>query len=242
MQQDRVIAYALRQLKDYERNYPAHDLELTAAMFALKLWRHYLYGAQCEVFTDHLSLKYLFTEKELNLRQRRWLEFLTDYDFSIQYHLGKANVVADALSQKQSSAELSFMITRQDRLVEEFHRLEIEVVPTGATAELMTLVVQPILTEQIMLGQQSDPHLQKVLAEIKNGKDGDFSIHTDGSLRFKGRWCVPSDSELRKDILSEALRSLYTVYPGGTKMYRDLKQNIWWPGMKLDVAQHVAQC
>nr|CAD1838550.1 unnamed protein product [Ananas comosus var. bracteatus] len=122
------------------------------------------------------------------------------------------------------------MITSQDRLVEEFRRLEIAVLSTEVTAQLMSLVVQPTLTERITLGQQSDPYLQKVRAEIEQGKDGDFTIHTDGSLRFRGGWCVPSDSELRSDILSEAHRSPYTVHPGGTKMYRDLKQNFWWPG------------
>nr|CAD1839666.1 unnamed protein product [Ananas comosus var. bracteatus] len=100
MQDGKVIAYASRQLKDYERNYPTHDLELAAVNFALKLWCHYLYGERCEVYTDHKSMKYLFTQKELNLRQRRWLELLKDYDLTILYHPGKANVVTDALSQK----------------------------------------------------------------------------------------------------------------------------------------------
>ncbi|KAK9110556.1 hypothetical protein Sjap_018616 [Stephania japonica] len=89
MQEGRVIAYASRQLKVHERNYPTHDLELAAIVFALKIWRHHLYGVRFELFTDHKSLKYLFTQRELNLRQRRWLEFLKDYDFSLEYHPGK---------------------------------------------------------------------------------------------------------------------------------------------------------
>ncbi|WMV57335.1 hypothetical protein MTR67_050720 [Solanum verrucosum] len=93
-----VITYASRQLKVHERNYPTHDLELAAVVFALKIWRHYLYGVKYEVFTDHRSLQHEFTRKDLNLRQRRWIEFLKDYDVTIQYHPGKANVVADALS------------------------------------------------------------------------------------------------------------------------------------------------
>ncbi|GJU73897.1 reverse transcriptase [Tanacetum coccineum] len=96
----KVIAYASRQLKPYEVNYPTHDLELAAVVFALKIWRHYLYGESCDIFTDHKSLKYIFTQRELNMRQRRWLELLKDYDTNIQYHPGKANVVADALSRK----------------------------------------------------------------------------------------------------------------------------------------------
>nr|GEZ61849.1 putative reverse transcriptase domain-containing protein [Tanacetum cinerariifolium] len=102
MQHGKVIAYASRQLKPYEVNYPTHDLELVAVVFALKIWRHYLYGESCDVFTDHKSLKYIFTQRELNMRQRRWLELLKDYDTNIQYHLRKANVVADALSRKSS--------------------------------------------------------------------------------------------------------------------------------------------
>ena len=90
MQNGKVIAYASRQLKEYEKNYPTHDLELAAVIFALKIWRHYLYGEHCKIYTDHKSLKYLFTHKGLNLRQRRWLELLSDYDCAINYHPGKA--------------------------------------------------------------------------------------------------------------------------------------------------------
>ncbi|GJX89296.1 putative nucleotidyltransferase, ribonuclease H [Tanacetum coccineum] len=100
MQHGKVIAYASRQLKPYEVNYPTHDLELAAVVFALKIWRHYLYGESCDIFTDHKSLKYIFTQRELNMRQRRWLELLKDYDTNIQYHPGKANVVADCFGRK----------------------------------------------------------------------------------------------------------------------------------------------
>ncbi|KAK6229056.1 hypothetical protein SCA6_018007 [Theobroma cacao] len=96
---EKVIAYASRQLKKHEANYPTHDLELAVVVFALKIWRHYLYGEHCRIFTDHKSLKYLLTQKELNLRQRRWLELIKDYDLVIDYHPGKASVVADALSR-----------------------------------------------------------------------------------------------------------------------------------------------
>ncbi|GKB01910.1 retrovirus-related pol polyprotein from transposon 17.6 [Tanacetum coccineum] len=99
MQREKVIAYASRQLKTHEENYTTHDLELGAVVFALKIWRHYLYGTKCTVFTDHKSLQHILDQKELNMRQRRWLELLTDYDCEIRYHPGKANVVADALSR-----------------------------------------------------------------------------------------------------------------------------------------------
>jgi ribonuclease HI len=100
MQEGRVIAYASRQLRWHELNYSTHDLELAAVVHALKIWRHYLFGQRCDIYTDHKSLKYIFTQSELNMRQRRWLELVKDYDLEIHYHPGKANVVADDLSRK----------------------------------------------------------------------------------------------------------------------------------------------
>ncbi|GKD71500.1 putative reverse transcriptase domain-containing protein, partial [Tanacetum coccineum] len=101
MQGEKVIAYPSRQLKIHEKNYTTRDLELGAIVFALKMWRHYLYGTKCVVFTDHKSLQHILDQKELNMRQRRWQKLLSDYDCEIRYHLGKANVVADALSRKE---------------------------------------------------------------------------------------------------------------------------------------------
>nr|GEX64284.1 putative reverse transcriptase domain-containing protein [Tanacetum cinerariifolium] len=101
MQKEKVIAYASRQLKPNEENYTTHDLELGAVVFALKIWRHYLYCTKCTVFTDHKSLQHILHQKELNMRQRRWLELLADYDCEIRYHPGKANVVAEALIQNK---------------------------------------------------------------------------------------------------------------------------------------------
>ncbi|GJX59967.1 putative reverse transcriptase domain-containing protein [Tanacetum coccineum] len=101
MQREKVIAYASRQLRTHEENYTTHDLELGAVVFALRLWRHYLYGTKCVVYTDHKSLQYILDQKELNMRQRRWIELLSDYDCEIRYHPGKENVVADALSRKE---------------------------------------------------------------------------------------------------------------------------------------------
>ena len=100
MQSERVVAYSSRRLKNHGQNYPTHDLELAAIVFALKIWRHYLYGEQFEVFSNHKSLKYIFTQRDLNMRQRRWMEYLEDYNFTLHYHPSKANVVADALNWK----------------------------------------------------------------------------------------------------------------------------------------------
>ncbi|GJZ54116.1 putative reverse transcriptase domain-containing protein [Tanacetum coccineum] len=106
MQREKVIAYASRQLKKHEENYMTHDLELGAVIFALRLWIHYLYGTKCVVYIDHKSLQYILNQKELNMRQRRRIELLSDYDCEIRYHPGKANVVADALSRKEREKPL----------------------------------------------------------------------------------------------------------------------------------------
>ncbi|KAL5578044.1 hypothetical protein UlMin_019743 [Ulmus minor] len=173
MQNGRVIAYASRQLKIHEKNYPTHDLELAAVVFALKIWRHYLYGARCQIFTDHKNLKYIFTQKELNMRQRRWLELVKDYDCEILYHPGKANCWKE---------------------------------------------------------------------QVLEGKNVEFSVSTDGILHYRGRLCIPDDAELKEKLLSEAHATPYSVHPGATKMYQDLKGRFWWSGMKKEVAEYVAKC
>ena len=117
MQSGRVVAYGSRQLKNHEQNYPTHDMELATVVFALNIWRHYLYGEQFEVHLDHKSLKYIFTQQDLNMRQRRWMEFLEDYDFTLHYHPGKVNVVAEALSQKSWGA-LASIASREGRMLE----------------------------------------------------------------------------------------------------------------------------
>ena len=103
MQNGKVIVYGSRQLKEHEKNYATHNLELAAVVFALKMWRHYLYGENFEVHSDHRSLQYLFSHNELNMKQRRWMKYIKDYDFPIKYHPGKVNVVVDALSRKSGS-------------------------------------------------------------------------------------------------------------------------------------------
>ena len=104
MQSRREVAYSSYQLKNHEQNYPTHDMELAAIVFVVKIWRHYLYGEQFEVYSDHKSMRYIFTQRDLNMRQRRWIEFLEDYDFTLHYHPGKANVVVNALNRKSRGA------------------------------------------------------------------------------------------------------------------------------------------
>jgi hypothetical protein len=129
------VAYASRQLKKHEENYPTQDLELAAVVHALKIWRHYLTGNKCELFSNHKSLKYFFTQIELNMRQRRWLEMIKDYDVEINYHPGKANVVADALSRKTYCNNL-MVREEQPALHEELEKLRIEIVDHGQVNEL----------------------------------------------------------------------------------------------------------
>ena len=125
MQSGRVIAYGSQQLKNHERNYPTHDMELVAVVFALKIWHHYLYGELFEVFSYHKSLKYIFTQRDLNMRQRRWMEFLEDYDFTLHYHPGKANVVADALSRK-SRGVLASVASREWQILKTVGQFELQ--------------------------------------------------------------------------------------------------------------------
>nr|GEU76074.1 putative reverse transcriptase domain-containing protein [Tanacetum cinerariifolium] len=147
MQRGKVIAYASRQIKIHEKNYTTHDLEFRAVVFSLKTWRHYLYGTKSVIYTNHKSLQHIFNQKEFNMRQRRWIELFTNYEYEIRYHPGKANVVADAL--------------------------------------------------------------------------------------VRG---------VRTIIMDEAHKTKYFVHPGADKMYHDLGDMYWWPGMKRDIATYVSKC
>ncbi|GJS69956.1 putative reverse transcriptase domain-containing protein [Tanacetum coccineum] len=190
MQREKVISYASRQLKIHEKNYTTHDLELGAVVFALKIWRHYLYGTKCTVFTDHKSLQHILDQKELNMRQRRWLELLSDYDCDIRYHPGKANVVADALSRKEREP------------------------PLRVRALVMTISLD--LPKQILNAQTEARKPENIKSEdvggmlIENAKfpeairEQKLEPRADGTLCLNGRSWLPCYGDLRTVIMHDA--------------------------------------
>jgi hypothetical protein len=228
MQEGRVIAYASCQLRKHEVNYPTHDLELAAVVHALKIWRHYLLGNVCNIYTDHKSLKYIFTQPELNMHQRRWLELIKDYNLQVHYHPGKANVVVDALSRKSHCNSL---------VSEDFH-----------LAHLLHLVVLHNITvdcslrSQIIELQKTDVGVFHIKWNIKEQETKNFRVDDKGILWFNDRLVVPKDKELRNQIITEAHSSRLSIHPGSSKMYQDLKPYYWWTKMKKEITAYVARC
>jgi hypothetical protein len=240
MQDNRVIAYASRALRPHEQNYPTHDLELAAVVHALKIWRHYLMGAHCNIYTDHKSPKYIFTQADLNMRQRRWLELIKDYDLEVHYHPGKANVVADALSRK-AQCNCVTMDSKIATLCDELRKLNMEVVSPGT---LDYISVEPTLQEKIIMAQIGDKGLQ-VIKEMLNQKVDKYKCFrqdSKGVLCFEDRLVVPKNPELRKKILDEAHLSKFSMHPGSNKMYHDLRSLYWWTNMKREIAKYVSEC
>jgi hypothetical protein len=233
-----VVAYASQQLRNHEVNYPTHDMEIAVVVHALKIWRNYLMGKRCELYMDHKRLKYIFTQSNLNLRQRRWLELIRDYDLGINYHPGKANVVADALRRRSHVSQL-VVDSMPFELSEEFDKLNLRIV---ANTEATEMDVGSNLLQEIRKGQLEDEKIQEIKHNIKEEKSLVFSKDKEGVLWYKGRICVPNIKELKDKILREAHETVYSIHLGGSKMYHHLKATYWWYGMKRDIAEYVALC
>jgi len=174
LQDNKVVTYASRQLRIHEQNYHTHDLELAAVVFVLKIWRHYLYGSRFEVFSDHKSLKYLFDYKELNMRQRRWLELLKDYDFGLNYHPGKANVVGDALSRK--TLHMSAMMAKEFELLEQFRDLSLVCELSPQIVKSGMLKINSEFLNSIKEAQKADVKFVDLLVDSNQIEDSDFKV------------------------------------------------------------------
>nr|ABA98544.1 retrotransposon protein, putative, Ty3-gypsy subclass [Oryza sativa Japonica Group] len=193
---------------------------------------------RCEVYTDHKSLKYIFTQPDLNLRQRRWLELIKDYDMSIHYHPGKANVVADALSRKSYCNALCTEGMCKE-LQQELERLNMGIVEHGFVA---ALEARPTLVDQVRAAQVNDPEIAELKKNMRVRKARDILEDEHGMIWMGERLCVPDDKELNDLILTEAHQTQYSIHPGSTKMYQDLKEKFWWASMKREIAEFVALC
>ncbi|GJV34091.1 putative reverse transcriptase domain-containing protein [Tanacetum coccineum] len=172
----------------HEKNYTTHDLELGAVVFALKMWRHYLYGTKCVVFTDHKSLQHILDQKELDMRQRRWLKLLSDYDCEIRYHPEKANVVADALSRKERSK------------------------PLRVRALVMTIGLN--LPKQILSAQSKARKEENFINEDLRGMINKLEPRADGTLCLNNRSWIPCLGDLRALIMHESHKSKYSITLG----------------------------
>jgi hypothetical protein len=217
IQDGHVVAYASWQLRKHEVNYLTHDLGLAAVVHAPKIWRHYLMGKKCELYTNHKSLKYIFTLSKLNLRQRRWLELIKDYDLGINYDPRKANVVANALSRRSHVSQL-VVDSMPFELCEEFDKLKLR---TVANIEATKLEVGSNLLQEIQKGQVEDEKIQEIKRNIKEEKSPGFSKDEEGVLWYKGRICVPNVKKLKDKILYEVHESAYSIHPRRNKMYHD---------------------
>jgi hypothetical protein len=198
------------------------------------MWRNYMMGTHCNIYTDHKSLKYIFTQADLNMRQRRWKELIKDYNLEVHYHPGKANVVAYALSQK-SQCNCMVMDSRINTLCDEFSKMRIEVIPSGTLSHIS---VEPTLLDQIIMAQLGAKEIQIIKENLnqKVGKYKCFRQDSKGILWFEDRLVVPKDKDLKQKILDEAHLSKFSMHSVSTKMYHDLKPLYWWTRMKREIA------
>ena len=175
------------------------------------------------------------------MRQRRWLELIKDYDLVIDYHLGKANVVADALSRKSLS---SFQIQGDAYLscLVGFRALGVKIACDDSGTLLAKFEIRPTLVDSIKEFQTTNEELKQIVEKIRKGETSNFHVREDGIVMYGKQICVPKIDEIRKTILEEAYSSAYAMHPESTKMYRTIKETYWWLGLKWEIAKFVARC
>jgi hypothetical protein len=203
-------------------------------VMALRTWRHYLHGNVVHIYTDHKSLKYIFAQPDLNMRQRRWLELIKDYELEVHYHPGKANVVVNVLSRKAHCNYLPAV-----RLTGE--ESSTRVLPN---LSLFNITLTPTLRAVIIAAQKDDEGIDHIRSKMRDGdlKVACFCKDAEGTLWFKERLVVPRREALKKKILDEAHTSRYSIHPGSTKMYHGLTQQFWWTRMKHETTHYVSEC
>jgi hypothetical protein len=199
-----------------------------------RTWRHYLLGNVVHIYTDHKSLKYIFTQPDLNMRQRRWLELIKDYQQEVHYHLGKANVVVNVLSRKAHYNYLPAMCSTREES-------STRVLPD---LSLFNITLTPTLRNEIIAAQKKNEGMGHIKRRMREGDPKVACFHKDveGTLWFKDRLVVPKKEALKKKILDEAHTLRYSIHPGNTKMYHDLRQQFWWMRMKHETALYVSEC
>jgi hypothetical protein len=217
-------------------HYPTHDIELLVVVHTLKVWRHYLLGNLVHIYTDKKRLKYLFTQPDLNMRQRRWLELIKDYELEVHYHPGKANVVADALSCKYRCNHITVQPHPSCCDSEE---PSLRIVPHG---RLNNRALIPTIKEDIIAAQRTDVGMGHLRQRMESGEAQCFQQDADGVMWFKNRLVVLKDFALHRKIMDEAHCSRYSIHSGTNKMYQDLRKNFWWTRMKREIARYVSEC
>jgi hypothetical protein len=193
-------------------------------------------GNLVHVYTNHKSLKYLFTRSDWNMRQRRWLELIKDYELEVHYHPGKANVVADALSHKHQCNHLPI---QPHTFYCDLEELSLWVVPHG---RLNNIALIPTIKEDVIAAQGTDVRMGHICRRLELGEAQCFRQDADGVLWSKEHLVVPKDFELHHKILDEAHCSMYSIHPRTNKMYQDLKKSFWWTRMKREIMKYVLEC